>query len=81
MQLVFGRDAILNTKFEANWKYIKERKQKMIERNNIKENKNRIPYTYSENEKVLMKNPTKSKFGEPAFLGPYTIRKINNNGT
>jgi hypothetical protein len=23
MQLVFGRDAVLNTKFEADWKYIK----------------------------------------------------------
>ena len=27
-QLVFGRDAILNTRHEANWKIIKERKQK-----------------------------------------------------
>ena len=26
-QLVFGRDAILNTKFEANWTLIKQRKQ------------------------------------------------------
>jgi hypothetical protein len=23
MQLVFGRDAVLNTKFEADWKYIR----------------------------------------------------------
>eukprot|EP00957_Ditylum_brightwellii_P050054 3794170-Ditylum_brightwellii.AAC.1 len=28
MQLVFGRDAILNAKHEANWKYINERKEK-----------------------------------------------------
>jgi hypothetical protein len=27
MQLVFGRDAVLNIKFQANWKYIKERKK------------------------------------------------------
>ena len=26
-QLIFGRDAILNMKFEANWKVIKENKQ------------------------------------------------------
>ena len=30
MQLVFGRDAILNTAFQANWNYIRERKQHMI---------------------------------------------------
>ena len=44
MQLVFGRDAILNTKFEANWKLIKERKQKLIQQNNLKENNKRIEH-------------------------------------
>ena len=29
-QLVFGRDAILNVLFKADWQYIKERKQKLI---------------------------------------------------
>ena len=28
-QLVFGRDAILNTRFEADWNIIRQRKQKM----------------------------------------------------
>eukprot|EP00957_Ditylum_brightwellii_P044820 3400505-Ditylum_brightwellii.AAC.2 len=37
-QLVFGRDAILNANHEANWKYINERKEKIIKNNN--ENKN-----------------------------------------
>ena len=41
-QLVFGRDAILNTQFEANWKYIKERKQKLIEQNNECKNKKQL---------------------------------------
>jgi hypothetical protein len=34
MQLVFGRDAILNIKFEADCQYIKRRKQKLIHKNN-----------------------------------------------
>jgi hypothetical protein len=38
MQLVFGRDAVLNTKFKADWKYIRDRKQKLIEHNNAREN-------------------------------------------
>jgi hypothetical protein len=43
-QLVFGRDHMLNTKFEANWTYICERKQQIIRQNNIKENAKRIPH-------------------------------------
>ena len=30
MQLVFGRDAIINTKFIADWDYIRQRKQNII---------------------------------------------------
>ena len=41
-QLVFGRDAILNTVFEANWQLIKERKQKIINLNNAHENAMRM---------------------------------------
>jgi len=29
-QLLFGRDAMLNVKFEANWQLIKQRKQRRI---------------------------------------------------
>ena len=43
MQLVFGKDAILNTTFQANWKYIKHRKQKLIHKDNQRENSRRIP--------------------------------------
>jgi uncharacterized protein with NRDE domain len=35
-QLVFGRDAILNTKFDANWKKIRKRKQQITNKNNKK---------------------------------------------
>ena len=46
MQLVFGRDAILNTKFEANWELIRKNKQRKIKYNNEQENKKRKDYTY-----------------------------------
>ena len=81
MQLVFGRDAFLNTKFEANWELIRQRKQNLIESNNKRENKGRIPHTYKEEEKVLYKVPTTSKFGEEPWKGPYQILKVNDNGT
>ena len=37
-QLVFGRDHILNIKYEANWKQICKQKQKLINKNNKIEN-------------------------------------------
>ena len=38
MQLVYGRDAILPIFHQADWKYIKDTKQKMIDINNKREN-------------------------------------------
>ena len=45
-QLVFGRDAILNTRHEADWKIIRDCKQRLINRGNERENKNREDHTY-----------------------------------
>jgi hypothetical protein len=45
-QLVFGCDMILNVKHEANWEYIRARKQNIILKNNKAENAKRIPHTY-----------------------------------
>lgn len=81
MQLVFGRDAIINTTFEANWHVIKQRKQAIIKKNNEYENRKRIPHTYTIGEKVLYKPKWKSKYGEPSYQGPYQITRVNDNGT
>jgi hypothetical protein len=40
MQLVFGRDAIVNIKLQVNWKYIKERKERLILKKNEREIRN-----------------------------------------
>ena len=37
-QLVFGRDAIMNIPFKADWRMIKQRKQEQIKRDNDQEN-------------------------------------------
>ncbi len=52
-QLVFGRDAILNIKFKADWQRIKERKQKLIRKNNQRENAKRKEHTHKVGDKVL----------------------------
>jgi hypothetical protein len=43
-QLVFGRDAIMNIKFDADWRLIRERKQSIVKQNNKSENARRIPH-------------------------------------
>ena len=80
-QLVFGRDSVLNVRHEANWKLIKERKQKLINRGNERENKNRVLHEYKIGDKVLLKNAWKTKFNQDAYIGPYTITAVRNNGT
>ncbi len=80
-QLVFGRDAILNIRHEANWKHIQMRKQNKINLNNAKENESRRDYTYKIGDKVLVQNYNHRKFGSDPFIGPFTVSKVNNNGT
>eukprot|EP00957_Ditylum_brightwellii_P150658 11471027-Ditylum_brightwellii.AAC.1 len=81
MQLVFNRDAILNVKHEANWKYINERKEKLIKKNNDNENKKRKLHHYQVTDKALVKGDRSSKFGDYAYKGPHEIVKVNTNGT
>ena len=80
-QLVFGRDAILNIKYEANWQYIKQRKQQLINKNNALENAKRKTHEYKINDKVLVKNPDNRKFGSNPYIGPFTVVSVRDNGT
>jgi hypothetical protein len=81
MQLVFGRDAVLNTKFEADWKYIRDRKQKLIEQNNKRENAKRKEHEYHAGDRVLVVAKLDGKFQGDLWDGPYVIALVNNNGT
>ena len=54
-QLVYGRDMILNIKHMANWEFIRARKQKMINKNNQRENSKRIPHEYKQGDQVLIR--------------------------
>ena len=81
MQLVFGRDAIMNLTFDANWHLIKQRKQNLINQSNAKENSQRINHTYKEGDLVLVKNEQSTKYGKDAYNGPWTIQEVRNNRT
>ena len=80
-QLVFGRDALLNVSYEANWQFIKERKQKLIVQNDMRENKKRMPHVYHTGDKVMIKHDPNRKHGADKYTGPFTITKVYDNGT
>src|SRR5687767_4251471 len=79
-QLVFGRDMIFNIQHIANWEYIRQNKQKLIENNNKAENAKRIEHSYKVGDPVLVKRGTENKYKSP-YRGPYDILKVNDNGT
>ena len=62
-QLVFGRDALLNISFQADWECIKERKQKLILQNNACENATRRDYTCKVGQEVYVKQDPNRKHG------------------
>ena len=80
MQLVFGRDVILNIKNVADWEHIWQRKQLQINYNNKRENMRRNNHQYKIGDKILVKRKKNSKH-ELEFMGPFPITQINDNGT
>ena len=61
MQLVFGRDTILNIKYIDNWEQILQHKQEQINHNNKRENMHRNNHHYRVSDKILVKRKKKSK--------------------
>ena len=80
MQLVFGRDAILNIKHVADWEHIRQRKQLRINHNNKRENMRRNNHQYKIGDKLLVKRKKNSKH-ELELMGPFPITQISDNGT
>lgn len=81
MQLVYGRDAIFNIPFQANWEHIRQRKQALINKNNKRENAKRISHKYRAGDRVMIKQDQNTKYGSDPYSGPYTVVQVNNNGT
>jgi len=82
-QLVFGRDALLNVSFKADWQHIasKERKQKLITQNNKRENAARVPHQYNVGDIVTVDTGKQRKHGHDPNLGPQRITQAHVNGT
>ena len=71
---------IFNIQHTANWEYIKQRKQHIINLNNERENSKRKEHVYHVGDKVLLNRGTENKYEAP-YQGPFTIMQVNDNGT
>ena len=80
-QLVFGRDAMLNASFQADWQFIKEQKQRLIIQNNKRKNAKQKPHAYNVGGVVVVKAGAGRKHGSNPHLDPMGIIQVNDNGT
>ena len=80
MQIVFGRNAILNIKQVTNWEHICHQKQARINKNNMRKNSCHIAYKYTLGQKILLKYKKASKH-EQELKGPNEITDVDDNGT
>ena len=79
-QLVFNHDAMLNISFEADWQYIKERKQHCIPQNNKAENAKRKDHTYHPGDEVMVEADPSRKLEGQRFTGPHAVTQACDNG-
>ena len=57
VQLIFGRDSIINQRHDEDWKIIRKQKQVLINKGNKYEMHDQIIHMYRQQDKVLLKNP------------------------
>ena len=76
----FGRDAILNLNQEANWQLGKQRKQALANKGYQKDNHSRQFHVYRTGDKVLQKIAWETKINQDAYIGPYSLTEVWNNG-
>jgi len=80
-QLIFGRDMIYPLAYIAEWDVIKRNKQRLINKNNERENSTRVDYDYTVGDEVLIiQTDIQRKLDEP-MQGPFNITKVYTNGT
>ena len=80
-QLVFGRDMVLPIKYVTDWERLHQVRQRQINRDNARENRNCIEHTYKAGDKVLVNESWMMPKLDALRTGPYLVKKIWSNGT
>ena len=79
-QLVFGRDAMSNASFQADWEFVEERKQRLVLQNNKRENAKRTRHTHDAGDVAAVKAGKKRKHGSDPCLDPMRTTQAHDNG-
>jgi len=80
-QLVFGQDAMLNATFQADWQFIRERKQRLVIQNNKRENAKQKPHAHNAGDVVAVKAGKGRKHASNPHLDSMRIAQVHDNGT
>ncbi len=80
VQLVFGRNAVLNVCHLANWQCICEQKQDSVDQSNVRENAKCLPHRHKPGDQALIKAEQKRKFRTDAHLGPCVVDHVFDDG-
>ena len=80
-QFVFGRDMMFNISTLVNWKELSLKKQALVDKANLRENKHRIDYDYQVDDLVYVTKDGIFKKLDSPKKGPYPITEVFTNGT
>ena len=80
-ELVFGRNMLLPIQFKADWESIRARRQTFINKNNERENKNRLDHQYKVGDLVSKFRPGKLRKLRRRKDGPFRVESVPDNGT
>ncbi|MGH7974253.1 MAG: hypothetical protein ACREBR_01910 [bacterium] len=78
---VFRRDMLLPVESLADWIFIQDNKQDLIDRNNRTENLRRFRKDYEVGDEVLIINKNQGGKLESKTIGPFSILQVHVNGT
>jgi hypothetical protein len=78
--LAFNWDMILDIPLMADWLYIQQKRQVLIDQRLIEANWKRFSHDYHVGDEVLKLVPTPDKL-EPKAVGPFLIETVHTNGT
>jgi hypothetical protein len=73
---VFNRDMVLPLKFNADWAYITQKRQKQIVIDNQRVNSKRIAHEYHIGDKVLYSKHVLLKKLDTPQRGPFEVTKV-----
>ena len=77
VQLVLFRDMILSIKYKVDWELIRQPKQTLSSKDNIRENIKQVDHNYKVIDKVMLNNNAAHKY-ETLYRGPFVKIQCRN---